>query len=811
MTRTPSDRRQAPSNPLATRLRPAALAVHLALASVFVGGATLGLASAAYAQSGRDYAIVAGPLGPALTRFAGEAGVVLSFDPASVAGKSTPGLNGNYAVDAGFNALLAGSGYRVGRTAAGYTLIAAPERGADAMLPAVNVTAGADAGELPAVYPGGQVARGARLGILGNKDLLDTPFNTVSYTAELIANQNASTVAEVLQNDPSVRFTTPAGHMVENYYIRGFLVTADNMAMNGLYGLAPYGHVPTEFIERVEVLKGPSALLNGMAPAGAVGGTINLVPKRAEDAPITRLSADYTSASQLGTHVDVGRRFGSEKELGVRFNGAYRDGETDIDSQSKTRSLAALALDYRSAAVRLNLDVYDNVEKAENGSPLMISFARGVVTPPDSSTNLFKGTYATMKNSGLMLHGEVDFNDYLSGYASVGTRHNSYQGFINGTRANSVTASGQYTGSTTHQNGYTDSLSYEAGLRGKLKTGAVGHEIVLSTTVLELETGTLSRTGASYVSNIYSPKTPVIAPYPGAAPKTGETTLSSVALADTLSFAQDKVALTLGVRQQQVEDKAYGPTGLVTSNYDQSKTTPAVGLVVKPWDAPVSLYANYIEGLSKGGTTPATAANPNVAFAPYLTEQREVGVKWDAGRYAHTLSLYQIGEPIMIRNAATNVYSLDGEKLVRGLEWTVIGEVASDLRLLGGATLARSEQVKTSNGVNDGKDAYGVPAWQANLGVEWDTPWLPGVTLSGRAVHTAAQYLDSANTLEIPSWTRYDAGLRYATRIAGRSTTFNATVSNLFDKDYWVGPYHGEGYTTLSAPRTLTLSATIDF
>ena len=693
-------------------------------------------------------------------------------------------------------------------------LAQASEAAGEAVLPQVKVTAGpvvTAADELPAVYPGGQVARGARVGVLGNKDTLDTPYSTTSYTAELIANRNAQSVAEVLQNDPSVRYTTPAGHMVENYLIRGFLVTADNMAMNGVYGIAPYGHVPTEVLERVEVLKGPSTMLNGMSPAGAVGGTINLVPKRATDTPISRLTVDYASDAQLGTHIDVGRRFGDDNAIGVRFNAAYRDGDSAIDAQQKSRTLAALALDYRRADVRLNLDVYDSVEKSENGSPLMISFASGVIAPPRSSTNLFAGTYATMKNSGALLHGEYDFNDQLGVFASFGARRNSYEGFINGTRANNVARDGRYTGSTTHQNGYTDSLSYEAGLRGRLRTGAVAHEAVLSASVLELESGNIGRTASSFVSNIYAPVTPIVAAYPGAAPKTGETTLSSVAIADTLSFADDKVALTLGVRDQHIDDTAYSTAGAITADYDRSHTSPTIGLVVKPWYLPVSLYANYSEGLAKGGTTPATAANPNVVFAPYVTKQREVGVKWDAGRYAHTLAAYQIGEPVMVNNSATNIYSLDGEKRVRGLEWTVAGELARSVRLLGGATLARSEQLNTSNGANDGKDAYGVPHWQANLGLEWDTPWLPGLTLSALAVHTAKQYLNSANTIEIPSWTRYDAGVRYTTKIAGRVTTFVGSITNLFDKDYWVGAYHAEGYTTLSAPRAVSLSASVDF
>ena len=57
---------------------------------------------------------------------------------------------------------------------------------------------------------------------------------------------------------------------------------------NGLPGINPVQAVDMSGIERVEVTLGPTAFLNGMAPGGAVGGTINLVPKRAADEPQPR-------------------------------------------------------------------------------------------------------------------------------------------------------------------------------------------------------------------------------------------------------------------------------------------------------------------------------------------------------------------------------------------------------------------------------------------------------------------------------------------------------------------------------------------
>jgi len=146
------------------------------------------------------------------------------------------------------------------------------------------------------------VASGASLGLLGNRSVMDTPFNMTSYTAELIQNQQARTIRDVLINDPSVRTIQAAGGGADGLFIRGFYYDSGDYGLNGLYGIAPYYSTAANFVERVEVLKGPSALLNGMtvggtgaSSGGAVGGSVNLVTKHAPDIDITQLTGTYVS------------------------------------------------------------------------------------------------------------------------------------------------------------------------------------------------------------------------------------------------------------------------------------------------------------------------------------------------------------------------------------------------------------------------------------------------------------------------------------------------------------------------------------
>ncbi len=227
------------------------------------------------------------------------------------------------------------------------------------VLQSITVSASADASAagLPVAYPGGQVARGGRLGLLGNTDVMDTPFNSTNYTQALIQDQQSHSVADVLQNDPSVRVARGFGNYQELYMIRGFAVSSDDIAYNGLFGLLPRQFVAAELLERVEVFRGANTFLNGAAPGGGgVGGSINLLPKRAGNAPLTQITAGTESGGQTYLATDIGRRFGTDNAMGIRINAVRRDGDTAVDREQRSLSVLSVALDYRTSNVRLSAD-----------------------------------------------------------------------------------------------------------------------------------------------------------------------------------------------------------------------------------------------------------------------------------------------------------------------------------------------------------------------------------------------------------------------------------------------------------------------
>ncbi|BCA56604.1 TonB dependent/Ligand-Gated channel TonB [Nitrospira sp. KM1] len=810
-----------------------------------------------------EFDIPAQELNSAILTFADRSGIQVFYDADRMSGLRTQGVNGQYKWEDALRELLAGTGmgYRVtgektvtiqkdnsdsagaaagvvGAAAAGVAAGAGAmaadsnENGAAAspqkpvkvpeiLVKDVKQRETADLGTLPPEYAGGDVARGGRVGILGNKDIMDTPFTQMNYTSKLIQDQQARYLGEVLRNDPSVQLTQPTSAGFLTAAIRGFSLGEGDLLLNGL-AIAPAinGTMMTESIERVEVLRGPNALLNGAAPGGSVGGMINLVPKRAGDDALTQLTAQYMSDTQFGGHADISRRFGSHKQFGVRINGVYRNGELPIDHLSRKSALATLGLDYRGDIVRLSAD-FGYQEQEMKGLRRPISVAPSLTAipePPDTRINANQ-PWEFNHNRALYgtLRGEVDLTKQITAFADFGITHDRRQTILSNPQISSPT--GMLAAGSTALLTFEDQvLTGNAGLRGVFDTGPVHHQAVAAYTQYSRERPRSSINSYPIpVSNIYNP---IFAPPPpssllpgyGSMTKTSETTFSSGMFGDTLSILDERVQLTGGVRFQQIKNTNFNQaTGAVISEYEKSAATPMVGLVVKPWQN-VSVYGNYIEGLQQGPTAPLTAANAGEVFAPFVSKGYEAGVKVDFGRIATTLAAFQITQPSAILDPVTNIFSMEGEQRNRGIELSVFGEVMEGLRLLGGTTYINAELTKTQGGVNQGNKAPVVP-FQLTFYGEWDLPFHKAMTLTSRVTHGSSQYLNLANTQKVPDWTQWDLGARYQfIGLNGKPITIRAFLENVLDNNAWYGsPSPTAGQIFMRDPRTFLLSATFNF
>jgi len=690
----------------------------------------------------------------------------------------------------------------------------------------VVISADASAGGLKTPYAGGQVARGGRVGLLGSQDLMETPFNITNYTSKVIQDYQAASLADVLQNDPGVRVARGFGNFQQAYLVRGLVVYSDDISYNGLYGLLPRQYLAAQLVERVEVLRGASAFLNGAAPGGSgLGGAVNVMPKRAGNAP----QAEVTVGVEGGVvteSADVGRRFGAHRALGLRANVVHGEGDSSVKGEHDKLDAALLGADFHVANVRMSADIGEQDNRIQGATP-NITISGPIPIAPDADKQIAQPwTSSHERDTFGTLRAEVDLATGVTAWAAGGFREGREDNQLETTTVDGSTGAQSLYASV---NARKDTIrTGEAGVRGSFATGPVKHTVVASygayQSVSKNAYGFSDYTHPAAAGTIYDTR---FVPVPAETFLVGGTlsdplttqrlVTRSQALADTLNFLDGGVLLTLGARRQQIESTSfnYGDGSLLTPASRDARVTPIAGLVFRA-DKQVSLYATYVEGLQAGDVAPTqyydvgsgsfrNVVNANQSFKPYQTRQAEIGVKVDTGSYGGTASVFQSRKPTYGVNTANSTFELLSTQVNRGAELSVYGEALPGVRVLGGASFLAARL--------QGKDAIGSPRSQFNLGFDFDVPGVEGLALNVRGVRTSSQYADTANTQRVPSWTRLDIGARYVMDVQSHEITLRAGIDNVTDRNYWAssGGYPGAGYLTVGAPRTVTVSGTFAY
>lgn len=674
------------------------------------------------------------------------------------------------------------------------------------------------------------VTRGGSVGVLGDKAAEDVPFAIKSYNAALILNQQPQTLGQVLENDPSVRTTYGFGNAAEQYVIRGFTLTGDDIGFDGLYGILPRQLIAPELYQSVQVLNGASAFLNGAAPGGTgIGGTVNLIPKRAGPDPLGRVTLGYTADEHFGGSFDLGRRLDGDGKWGVRLNGAARRGDLSIDDEFRSSYVLGGAVDYSNGPLRITLDLAYQKVRVQRMRPKLTVDA---VVPHVPRADVNYGQpwqFTELRDIFGLVRAEYDIDDDSMIYAAFGARDGSENGFYSTlTLLDPLTGAASASGSFIPRTDNNEAM--QTGFRGKLTTGPVTHEINFGGSVNWLVNRNAFEFYAAspVLNNIYDP---IVVPVPDVVTFVGgdlddpfpisRSRLSSIFVADTVGLWDDRILITGGVRRQVISSKSYSNTTReLIDQYEASAWTPMVGLVIKPVEG-VSLYANRIEALVQGAAAPQMSgglpvSNAGEVLPPIKSRQYEVGGKLFLPGFSASLALFQIDRATAVarpdpENPGALVYGPFGIQRNRGIELSLEGEPVEGLRIIAGGSLIDATLRRTPDGVNEGNDAVGVPEYLINANVEWDVPFLPALTLTGRAVHTGKQAANLANTATLPSWTRFDLGARYVALIGDKPLTLRFSVDNVANERYWASAFDTFRPDLLQgAPRTFKLSASFD-
>lgn len=697
------------------------------------------------------------------------------------------------------------------------------------------------------------------LGVLGKANAFTAPITVVNYDEKALNNTEARTLVDaVAKKDASTWQFGGESNTLTGLYFRGYQLDARQFSVNGLAGM--YGTQGTASVQvgSAQLIKGASTAVNGMDPEGAVSGSVNIETKKAADEGNRKIGLGWFSNNRAQGTFDLGQRFGENKEFGVRANGKLRHGDTPRHGYSEDNKEFALNADYRGEKLRVAFDSIYAKRKTNGGRARMqdIQNLQGrLFDAPDGKTNLLPSwNWQNTVGQTNMLTFEWDAFDNAQITGGIGYNKARYYGTLISptvclnatsicTNAQNTNASGKVTarnydyntGTARLTDQYFRTLSMNLSARGEFETGPVTHNwstafdrvIRQRATTRGLSAGSSSSAKISASGDIAAQldsfQPDYATDWESSANLDANIKVNSLALSDTLGFADNKYRLTLGGRFQAVEytDKKAGQSG------DAKRFSPMFMAAWVP-QPDLVVYGNYMEDLEPADIKTDDDGNTTMS-KPRVSRQFEVGVRKNWGNFVTTLNAFQIKRPGYWRGSTTSKTDFAAYKALggaagdeqgiersRGIEFNTYANLLNNtLRPTLGLMYLQSTVKDYPNSrdmlVNGVQVAN--PRVIAKAGVEWDTPFAKGLTLNGNVSYFGKSYQDTQKQYAFPSYTLVDVGARYKTKLGKNTLTVSSSVENLFNKNYWQvqrGQFD-RSFAVAGMPRTYWLKAELDF
>ena len=718
---------------------------------------------------------------------------------------------------------------------------ATPETPVQQQLQEVNVRADAKrvkAARSYSIASDGDLRDRVNLGVLGKANAFTAPITVVNYDEQALNNTEARTLVDaVAKKDASVWQFGGESNTLTGLYFRGYQLDARQFSVNGLAGM--YGTQGTASVQvgSAQLIKGASTAVNGMDPEGAVSGSVNIETKKAADEGNRKIGLGWFSNNRAQGTFDLGQRFGENKEFGVRANGKLRHGDTPRHGYSEDNKEFALNADYRGEKVRVAFDSIYAKRKTNGGRARIqdIQNANGrLFDAPEGKVNLAPSWQAqNTRGQTNMLTFEWDAFENAQITGGIGYNNARYYGNF---ASPTVTSSG-----LTYNSGrarLTDqrfkTLSMNLTARGEFETGPVSHNWSAAFDRIDRKRTTYQ--GARQTkSSVIDPSLDIPTQLAKLDSNLGSAwsptpsldtviKVNSLAVSDTLGFVDNKYRLTLGGRFQAVEQK----NKLNGRKADASRFSPMLMAAWVP-QPDLVVYGNYMEDLEPSDIR--TDDDGHVTMAdPRVSRQFEVGVRKNWGDFVTTLNAFQIKRPgywfgkttsgtdFATRKNAGLAYSgsEQGMERSRGIEFNTYANLLNKtLRPSFGLMYLQSTVKDYPNYADNLVNGVQVanPRVIAKAGVEWDTPFAKGLTLSSNVSYFGKSYQDTQKQYAFPSYTLVDVGARYKTKLGKNTLTVSSSVENLFNKNYWQvqrGQYD-RSFAVVGMPRTYWLKAELDF
>lgn len=746
----------------------------------------------------QPYSIPAGNLDDVLNQFARQAGITLSSTPQMTGKLQSPGLRGQYAIDQALRQLLNGTGLEaVSQDGSSYVLRAQPEDAA-LSLPSTDIrsfTLGNALGSME-----GYNATHSQVATKTSMPILETTQSVSVVTRQQMDDQGSQTVAQAMRYTPGV-LTNPYGatHRYDYVAMRGFNDgSVDNIYVDGLKSMGDNGtystmQVDPYFLERIDILKGPSSVLYGRS---SPGGLVALTTKKPLFDPYHQIQTTVGTQGQRGMGFDFSGPLDDDKRIAYRITGLADASDTQFDHNKEERYAIApaVSIDF-SEDTSLTLQAY--LQHDPNGGYHGGNPADGMLHPRNG-----------LRLSDHFFEGEPDIDDYERTQQSFSYQFEHRFNDVFTARQNFRYQDSDVSMDQVYSAGWADATSnilnraYTGGderlhsfivdnmLQAEFFTGAAKHTVLLGADYQRRKADVTWRYGT-------------VDPLDAGNPHYGNGNLQVLGennylrrLQQTGVYLQDLVELdqwrfSLGLRQDWVKVSEENRDTDTKVNDDRSKFTTRAG-VLYLFENGVAPYVSYSESFN-----PNTVSDQNGRpLAPTEGKQWETGIKYQPPGTDNlfTASVFRIEqENLASKQPNEEFYRAVGEVRSQGLELEAHVQVTDSLKLIGGYTYTDIEYTKSMPSLvtpgldNKGRSPTQAPEQMYSLWADYNFLQGPldGLRLGGGVRYVGYSWVDAENSMKVPSYTLFDASVGYdlgKVGLKGMDVRLNA--NNLTNESY---------------------------
>lgn len=653
------------------------------------------------------------------------------------------------------------------------------------------------------------------VGLWGKRSLQDTPYSMSVIPQELIENVQAKDMNQIFKMNPTTQET---GQMLTGLgdaqwvTIRGFEI--NNPIINGIPYSTKWASTPMmQDIERVEIINGATGFLYG---GGRVGGAVNYITKKPTTEDLRNVSIGSYGNESYYTHLDLGGQFDDNHTFGYRINALYQNGELSNESDKEQKAIS-LVFDWKPTDnfyTDIKYSYKNSLEKGGNFYFRSISDRKAINKSKGFSPDWIQDE---LKLNKVENNTNWNINDTFTLRTSLMYEKSKSRGSdINaGVRDNTVISSLSSWDTYIWKGAWQETENYGGNifLDSNFDTLNVNHNLTIGYSMNSRKHSTREDDGHFYrfngnvslndIKNLVEPDWDSFGSM-GTKPLKPSTKseYQNILIGDDITF-NDQWSALVGANYATVIDKSYR----TNTKYDESKLTPTLSLIFKPFEE-LTTYTTYIESLEAGTIVGDRYKNEGQILAPYKSKQYEIGGKYTLNeKILLNGAIFRIEKANKYEKDTTPKLTLtqDGEEIHQGIELGITGKVTDNLTIIAGGTLIDLSVEKVEDKALEGKKPINVASKMAKLYSEYEISQIKGLAITGGAYYTGKSYGDRANKDVLPSYTLYDAGLRYKTKLDKYPTTFNLNIQNLTDEVYWTRN------NMLGDPRSVAFSMKMEF